>query len=336
MKRKNKSKSRSRSSSSSKQNVFLWLAVIIVFIMLFVVLYVTGVFNQFSVAGGDGGLNSSENYVPPLVSACSSLDISAEHRLAFGDSAIDNLRAGCDGVSGLWTENSNEMSCYFDPTVFTMNCSSPNNVVLKNFCENLGASYTCDASLAYAGCYCSGFAPGVWGSDVNSSNQSNQDDQLEFYGGVGALFTTNLKWNGASGGLSGLDEKCTFQAHSAGFNGSWVAIAGDGVTPVDFRLPSSLEIRRVDGVKVVDAYQNLFDGSGLFAPMNVDENLNIVGGFAWTGSMGDGSVASDCHDWGWVSAVGVAGSVDSLDSSAIFSDEVDCDSYNHFYCVRLV
>ena len=193
----------------------------------------------------------------------------------------------------------------------------------------------------YPFCACIDPDTGTVHSDWKPDGQYHDDSGFPYeepepeYGGIGTIFVTDLIWNGASGGLDGIDAKCQLWAGYAGFSGTWIAIAGD--TSINARTRISIDgpFYRVDGVIIANNHADLFDGS-IQNPININQNRELETGTAWTGSDGAGYYVSDnCHDWEWVAVSGYYGDISSVGYSWLHDNKEDCGNYKHFYCVRI-
>ena len=152
------------------------------------------------------------------------------------------------------------------------------------------------------------------------------------------VFVTSNSWNGAMGGLSGADAKCSTAAYYAGLGTNFKAIMSDDTYDAIDRMPTiDGQFVMVNSVKIADNKADMFDGS-LDAVFNVDEHGNVVTGKAWTGTECDGTKVSTtydyyCHDWGWVSADGTYGNIAGAGCSWINQATQTCDNGAHLYCV---
>lgn len=277
-------------------------------------------------------------YNPPAQETCRDYDIGQEYRNAFGDANMDTLGANCLAIGGLPTETNREWSCYWDPAIHTIDCDERAWQILGGYCGLLEADWHCLPSKAYVGCECDKSLPDNWGI-APDQEEDDEGGSQEDYTGLGTIFVTKYKWTGASGGVYGADNKCQEQANLAGLPGSWSAIISDSSSrnAIDY-LPASLPFYRIDGVKIADDKNDLFDGT-INAKINLDQYGNLQTGYAWTGTSSDGKgftdYATNCHNWGWVDEQGLVGNLDYLDHRWATWDQYDCTDGYRFYCVRL-
>ena len=166
----------------------------------------------------------------------------------------------------------------------------------------------------------------------------------------GALvFVTSGSWVGGYsgvlvGGLAGADAKCQTAALNANLSGQWRAWLSDGSTDARDRVLDQAYYR-VDGPQVASGIADLTgctgDGPCLTAPIDHDENGQYVNGYAWTGTLPDGTAEVDlfCKGWNQTSASGhgTAGSTAATDGQ--WTDhsgtwEIWCYETRRLYCFQ--
>lgn len=351
--------------------------IIIGMVLVFLFLVGSGRVNIGSIWGDQLPPPTTIQPAPTEIDDCGNIHVGNEFSKFFSASTINSFETACQVNGGIWTETRNELSCYWNPAVGSIDCDQSAVSAFSNFCEdNLKANWACDNSIAYVGCYCTGTTPADWDADEQDQNGDEQDpcnwydvgitgmvecrgycedsyktcynpegtdicecmtdEEIEYtYGQIGTIFVTDLVWNGASGGISGINNKCQTQAYYAGLDGNWIAIAGDTAMSARFRVNIDVPFYRIDGVKIADSHADLFDGS-IQNPININQDGNLETGTAWTGSDGAGYYVSDnCHDWNWVAVSGYYGDISSTSSSWLHDDKTECSDGKHFYCVRI-
>ena len=144
---------------SNLSNIFsIVVSLIAIIVIIWLVLGKIDIFPTQSI------ITTQTDYTPTYEMVdCTYYNIGDEHRNAYGNAVIDKLESNCRDIGGIWTENNKEMSCYWNPAVITLDCDSSMISVLTEFCEDtLLATYTCDNSIAYAGCHCNKLPPSDW------------------------------------------------------------------------------------------------------------------------------------------------------------------------------
>jgi hypothetical protein len=132
--------------------------------------------------------------LPEPKDSCSSYNIPEEFRNSIGSPTINAIQASCNGLSGIWTEEYNEMSCWWNPIVEPDICDSDAEAILENFCEEgLKATWTCNKFDAFIGCLCNENAPGGW-IDIEPEPEPEEDTStacedvvLPQYGDLGGI-----------------------------------------------------------------------------------------------------------------------------------------------------
>ena len=120
------------------------------------------------------------DYNVPQQDQCSDYDIPTEYRNIFGNTAINVLENGCNAISGVYIEQLNELSCYWNPTTYFLSCDSDNIQTFGNFCENeLQGSFHCNADTAYVGCVCDTNIPNRWVETSPPDDDWNDNEQYD-------------------------------------------------------------------------------------------------------------------------------------------------------------
>lgn len=136
------------------------------------------------------------------------------------------------------------------------------------------------------------------------------------------VFTRNATSTGNFGSVGAADALCTSSANAANLPGNWVAVmVGAPGSSINERLPWNWTVlKNLNGVGAVVATgaSDFLDGT-ISAPMNYDQNGNVVASAVWTGlnasgfganGGGIGSIAGTRFNQclGWTSAVATCGS----------------------------
>lgn len=273
-------------------------------------------------------------YEPPAALSCSSYDISDEFRNAFGSANIDVLESNCIAIGGVWYEQDDQMGCWWDPVVLSIDCAQDAIVTMTRFCEGiLKANYICDNSIAYAGCNCKVSAPSDW----NAADSQQDHDGGEFVpGSVGTIFVSSNLWNGAMGGLSGADMKCAVSAQYSGMTGTYRAIMSDSSTDARDRIPD-MAYYNVAGQLIASSRSNLWDGGIDNAVLYTEKDVPITGNLiVWTGTTTGGYGSGQyCNDWGFVDSRGDVGQGNHADYSWIDAGDSVCSLRHRIYCARV-
>lgn len=304
--------------------------------------------------------------------SCSQYNLAYEFEHWQGAANMQAAHAGCIAGGGVWTEQSNEVSCHGTSTQ-TVDCTLPAIAQMKTFCEGLHATFYCSNSVKYLGCYCNknapteplgGFAPDQGGEPIACGWHNATVYSLGTCGGSCPaeqscqtsgttcacfnmqypepptqernIFLSSLTWNGAMGALAGADAKCANMAYYAGKSGTWIALMSAPYADIKYRLMDKAYYR-MDGTLVASSTADLFDGT-IAAPINIDENGVVHSGddFAvWTGSTAEGTnTGTNCHNWGWVSATGTVGDPTATAGNWLNAAAGDCAQNKRIYCVR--
>ncbi|MCK5020583.1 MAG: hypothetical protein KAS32_26425 [Candidatus Peribacteraceae bacterium] len=143
--------------------------------ILVIVVIIWLLMGKFNIFPAQSVITTQTEYTPSQMVDCSYYNIGDEHNNAYGSSVIDKLESNCLSIGGVWTENNREMSCYWNPEITTLDCDSQMIDVLTDFCEDsLLAVYTCDNTIAYAGCHCNRLPPSDW------VVEASQDDDYDW------------------------------------------------------------------------------------------------------------------------------------------------------------
>jgi len=134
--------------------------------------------------------------LPTTKTSCNDYHISNEIRAAFGNPAINNVETWCNALSGIWTENPNEMTCWWNPIVEPTVCDEDSEEILKAFCQDtLKATWTCNKFDAFIGCQCNRQPDGQW-EEQDDENPDEGDGNTKItcdgvilpeYGDLGAI-----------------------------------------------------------------------------------------------------------------------------------------------------
>jgi len=365
------------------QNTGFWIFASVVFIYLFYPSIFSGLITiilqglnlydptQFGDPTGD---------LPTAYDSCQDYSIIDEFTDYFGASNIQAFNDGCTAFGGRYTGTDNEVSCHFPATV-NIDCNNAGLAQVHYFCNYLQATYLCSNTTKYLGCYCTGTPPvePLEDDDGNGDDEVPDDTYTcgwkeqtalnlvcegtcppdkecvvfqetcdcfspdEFGAGVGTIFASSTKWNGAFGGLAGGDAKCQQLADFAGLNGQWIILASDDTTDAKDRLPDVV-YTNMGGLIVANNRADLFDGA-IANFINFDENGNALGADeVWTGtdvsgnSYSGGDLTLNCHNWGWTSEgyFGVVGNTGSNGVGWIENTVVkECIKNARIYCARV-
>jgi len=301
---------------------------------------------------------------------CTDYNIASEYRDYFTDDVINTARTVCTNAGAIWTEHTNEISC-FSGMPRDVDCS---NVFIKQsrtLCESMNAEYVCDNARGLFGCFCE-----AGGADIPDIDE-NKWECGEFYELTGEctgyceqgtcqevntlfgepcvcaveegqepdqgleirIFVTDVVWTGPLGGIAGADTKCNVQAAFAGLTGEWRAIISDDNTDAMSRVPNPripFTYVRMDGVKIADSHADLFDGS-IDNRININEKGEVEDGFVWTGSTTAGvRTGENCANWGFVDSTATVGTSASNAWSWIDAATPSCSTGARIYCVEVV
>lgn len=157
------------------------LMVISIFLFIIIILLSLFIIDRYGLVDVFGEGFDETNYTLPAVISCTEFDIPVEYENAFGTDAIIFMRNGCYAIGGLYTSERYELSCYFDPSTYPIDCDAAANVRFGDFCtEELKGSYICDPNLAFIGCHCNQLTPDPWSSveDDYDWGENESYDQL--------------------------------------------------------------------------------------------------------------------------------------------------------------
>jgi hypothetical protein len=130
------------------------------------------------------------------------------------------------------------------------------------------------------------------------------------------VFISSTTTESNFGGLAAADAVCSARALAAGLGGTWKAWLSTSTTSAASRLAhASVPYQLVDGTTIATSWSDLVSGAikdpinknenGVFVP----DNSSTLAGFAWTGTMTDGtadSIVNTCQDWTVVEDCGVS------------------------------
>jgi len=122
-----------------------------------------------------------DEYEPPEYLYCSDYDFAYEFQKAMGADAFAVFAGGCNNVGGIFTAVRDEVGCYWNPAVHTLNCNSAAIGSIEVFCEGtLKGNWVCDNSIAYAGCLCRKGTPPVWGGEEDQESGDGEEDSITY------------------------------------------------------------------------------------------------------------------------------------------------------------
>lgn len=103
-------------------------------------------------------------YSPALEDSCEDYNIPQEFIKGFGATHIGELERACESLGGIWRdEDRDELGCYWNPAIGSIDCNTGGPVVYGAYCENkLLSRWYCDNSIAYIGCLCKKAVPNEW------------------------------------------------------------------------------------------------------------------------------------------------------------------------------
>lgn len=296
-----------------------------------------------------GRLDLETDYEPEKKSSCTRYDIAQEFRNAYGDANIDNLKNGCTLLNGVWKEEHDELSCFWNPNVGTVNCDSESSQILEDYCENdLKANWHCDNSIAFSGCLCRKYPPSNWNDDDDDNGDGDDGDDNGDDGDGGDtgwtpyenanLFVTSRTHNGEwFNGIVTASEECQDMADNAGLSGTWKAAMSSGRSYLKDIVPNQMWFL-VDGTMVATNTDNLFNGA-LNAQIRMDENGNVLSlhSKAWTGTLSDGRGSFDtCSNWyqSGSDRLGTVGATSAMSGAWLDIGDYPCNHEFHWYCYR--
>ncbi len=166
------------------------------------------------------------------------------------------------------------------------------------------------------------------------------------------FLTSTLLKGGKINGLTGADAYC----RSLALKAQQEVPDSPIVDPTNFKalLSSSTEsiadrhffgkgpYRLVNGLTVADKFADLFNGTPLINPINVNERSETMHNFVWTGTAVDGTPypgITFCGDWNDVDGTANFGDSDAVDAGWIDLDIVlnpdsDCTGNRPIYCAE--
>ena len=176
-------------AKKNKNNNTDWTSILIVLILGIVVLSYTGVLDLSDLGFGtaaivNGDVDLDEDYEPEeTYTSCTEYDIAEEYRNALGTTNYLAFITGCNNNGGIFTSQANQVSCYWDPAVGTIDCNTATMGALEMFCEDtLHATWYCDNSIAFVGCLCRTGVPSAWdtGEGDGQDNGDNEEGEITY------------------------------------------------------------------------------------------------------------------------------------------------------------
>lgn len=151
------------------------------------------------------------------------------------------------------------------------------------------------------------------------------------------VFVTSNTYTGNLGGLSGADEKCQQLADNAKLGGTYKAWLSDNTGSPSTRFNKyDYYYILINGTIIARSWNDLTDGS-ILAPIDTDENKNLVTDYAFSNTNPDGGWGTDwdyeCENWS--AAVGSyanIGSTTATNDDWTFYNYVGCSRSSHLYC----
>ncbi len=151
------------------------------------------------------------------------------------------------------------------------------------------------------------------------------------------VFVTSLGSLGDLGGIEGADQTCHQLAESAGLPGLYRAWLSDSSTsPAQRFIQNKAQYMLVNGTKIADDWNDLTDGT-LDAPINRDENNNVVSQFVWTNTNANGTLNGplSCMDWTSTGDLGGFGNSAQTDGMWTLAGFGNCGVINaRLYCFQ--
>jgi hypothetical protein len=162
--------------------------------------------------------------------------------------------------------------------------------------------------------------------------------EAEFTDRPNRAFVTSAAFDGAIGGASAADQRCSESATSAGLDGTWVAYVSDGIdrNAVDL-LAGSRGWIRTDGAPIADSPTQFVNGPLAFVPRLDEFGDDLQDVLVYTGSM-NGVMVDASHCLGWTSNDPAnAGAVIGTEWGSTFATWAfpqPCDALHHLLCVE--
>jgi cysteine-rich repeat protein len=169
---------------------------------------------------------------------------------------------------------------------------------------------------------------------------------------VFVIFVTNEKF-APKFSSAGADQRCQTAAEVAGLANKgevfkawlsdveWISV-GKFMFPnyhnAWIKLPILPSLRRRDGELIASNAHDLILKGGPLLPINVNENGDLIPGFAWTGTRTDGTGSEkDCTRWAEAesdSITATIGSLSAVDGKWTDDGTIGCNQAHHLYCFR--
>lgn len=137
----------------SKSNWAIFGALAVMIFLLLYLIFFGGLTVFQNILQGGSGIGDRQLELPPGDDDCSQYDIYDEFVDEYGITAITGAKNACLAVNGYWFEEEDEIGCLFPPG--PVSCDQDFLDDAEDFCEDdLKATYQCDSSIGYVGCYC--------------------------------------------------------------------------------------------------------------------------------------------------------------------------------------
>lgn len=152
-----------------------------------------------------------------------------------------------------------------------------------------------------------------------------------------AFVTSESRRIAEIGGVAGADTLCNQLALDAGLPGTYVAWLSDGTTNAPARLAGARGWIRPDGKPLVDTVADLVAGHLLY-PIVLNESsvAYTAQSGVTTGTLGDGTLGTDCDNWGSISSGSTATSGIASTTFTTWTENLNlpsaCDQPQPFYC----
>lgn len=146
-------------------------------------------------------------------------------------------------------------------------------------------------------------------------------------------------------GIEGANALCTSIAKSAGLTRTYVAILSSTTSNIVDNLElSEKSIYTVSTTKelkmVIEQAENLFSGSVLSSPININEygevvedTISVYTGTSFEGKSAGSDITATCEEWTSDSEESYVGDYDAINSSWIESADSSCSDPKHIYCI---
>lgn len=201
------------------------------------------------------------------------------------------------------------------------------NDVSEDDCTVLCLTAKCGDAFLQAGEECDD------GDDININECSNDCVRSRT-----VFATDDAVYSGMIDGLLGADQVCQIEAEEGSLEGVFRAWISDSAESPVTRFDASFAgvYKLADGVTVVaEGWAELTDGS-LDAAIDLSAQMNVVGGFAWTNTLQDGTKAgaNDCNGWHSEAGTSVVGIIGATDKGWTDSAPIQCAANLHLLCFQ--